>query len=71
MPKLNELELVDLRRELDERIEDSTNLKTVLQDRFWQVMNNNGEDPDSYVFGWSDLECLKQKWNKMPWSSKR
>lgn len=45
--------------ELDERINDSTGLKMVLQDRIQQVMIQYSQDPDSCKFESFSLELLE------------
>lgn len=57
----DELKVVNLRRELGERGEYSTRLKTGLHDRLGQMMIQNGEDTDTLEFESSDFERLSAR----------
>ncbi|KAI4459491.1 cubilin [Holotrichia oblita] len=48
--KLKDLKVADLKRELEERDQDTSGKKNELLERLSQVMRENGEDPDNHVF---------------------
>lgn len=48
--KLMDLKVVDLKRELEERDQDTNGRKSDLQERLRKCMQENGEDPESYIF---------------------
>lgn len=59
MPKLNELKVVDLRKELDKSEGDSTGKKQVLLERLRQLLIQNDQDPDTFEFEFSGFERLE------------
>ncbi|KAI4458094.1 adrenergic receptor-related g-protein coupled receptor [Holotrichia oblita] len=48
--RLKDLKVVDLKRELEERDQETSGKKNELQERLSKVMSENGEDPDTYEF---------------------
>ena len=48
--KVSDLKVVDLRRELEERDEECSGTKSVLQQRLRQALEKAGEDVDNFVF---------------------
>ena len=48
--RLEELKVSELRTELEERDADTSGKKTILQDRLLDLLINEGEDPEKYLF---------------------
>jgi len=58
--KIRELRVVELRNELENRGLDKTGVKALLVDRLTKALQDEGENPEEYLFETSEKRAVKR-----------